>query len=78
MVLKERYKLQTNIIIYHDGYSPIESSQIINGKYTKNFGTEFYCTEIDKQVIRWAKRYGTPVINIYHFETDNNLNILHF
>ncbi|KAA6347024.1 hypothetical protein EZS27_005498 [termite gut metagenome] len=66
------------MIIYHGGYCSIESPEIIKGKYAKDFGTGFYCTEIKQQAVRWAKRYDTPVINIYDFVINHDLNILHF
>lgn len=64
--------------IYHGGYCPIERPEIIDGKYAKDFGAGFYCTELKQQAIRWAKRYDTPRINIYNFKPVDGLNILHF
>ncbi|MDR0865210.1 MAG: DUF3990 domain-containing protein [Candidatus Symbiothrix sp.] len=64
--------------IYHGGYCSIETPKIIEGKYTKDFGTGFYCTGIKEQAERWAKRYDTPTISFYNFQMANNLNILHF
>jgi len=64
--------------IYHGGYCSIESPEIIIGKYAKDFGVGFYCTELKEQAVRWAKRYDTPIISIYNFTTNNNLKILHF
>lgn len=64
--------------IYHGGYNTVEVPEIRIGKYAKDFGTGFYCTELKEQAVRWAKRYDTPTINIYHFEQDAKLKILHF
>ena len=64
--------------IYHGGYCPIELPEIIKGKYAKDFGTGFYCTELKEQAIRWAKRYNTPIISIYDFVINDKLNLLHF
>jgi len=64
--------------VYHGGYCPIEVPQIMEGKYAKDFGTGFYCTEIKEQAIRWAKRYDISIVSIYDFEPVNNLNILYF
>lgn len=66
------------MIIYHGGYCTIEIPEIREGRYTKDFGTGFYCTEIKEQAIRWSKRYDTPTINQYHFEPDACLKTLHF
>ena len=64
--------------IYHGGYNTVEAPEIRIGKYAKDFGTGFYCTELKEQAVRWAKRYDTPTINIYNFEQDDKLKILHF
>lgn len=64
--------------IYHGGYCPIAHPEIIKGKYAKDFGTGFYCTAIQEQAIRWAKRYDVPVVSIYEFKANDDLNILHF
>jgi hypothetical protein len=45
--------------VYHGGYCSIELPEIIAGKYAKDFGAGFYCTEIKEQAARWAKRYTT-------------------
>ncbi|MDR3095411.1 MAG: DUF3990 domain-containing protein [Bacteroidales bacterium] len=67
-----------NMEIYHGGYCLIENPKIIEGKYAKDFGTGFYCTEIREQSVRWAKRYDTPTVNVYNFQIDSNLNIRNF
>ena len=66
------------IEVYHGGYCPVESPEIIIGKYAKDFGGGFYCTELKEQAARWARRYDKPIINIYRFEIDNGLKILRF
>ena len=45
-----------NMEIYHGGYCPIKTPEIIKGKYAKDFGSGFYCTELKEQAIRWAIR----------------------
>ncbi|MCD8193675.1 MAG: DUF3990 domain-containing protein [Tannerellaceae bacterium] len=67
-----------NMEIYHGGYCTIETPEIRMGKYAKDFGTGFYCTEMKEQAIRWARRYDTPIVTTYNFELNNNLNVLHF
>ena len=64
--------------VYHGGYCRIDKPEIIDGKYVKDFGTGFYCTEMKEQAVRWAGRYMTSVISIYNFEQDEKLNTLHF
>jgi hypothetical protein len=64
--------------IYHGGYCTIECPEIREGRYAKDFGRGFYCTELYEQAARWAKRYDTPVVNSYDFVSDDNLKLLHF
>ena len=64
--------------LYHGGYCTIEFPEIIKGKYAKDFGTGFYCTALREQAVRWAKRYDTPVISIYHYDAGHYLKVLHF
>lgn len=64
--------------VYHGSYTIIEKPKILKGKNTKDFGLGFYCTIIREQTIRWAKRYDTPIINIYTVKLNTDLNILEF
>lgn len=64
--------------VYHGSYTIIEKPKILKGKNTKDFGLGFYCTITREQAIRWAKRYDTPIINIYTVKLDTDLNILEF
>ncbi|WP_143443191.1 DUF3990 domain-containing protein, partial [Klebsiella pneumoniae] len=65
-------------IIYHGSFCKIEKPEIKDGKYTKDFGDGFYCTILEKQALRWAKKYDTPVINMYEYNQDESLNIKEF
>jgi hypothetical protein len=64
--------------LYHGGYCPVVTPAIIAGKYAKDFGVGFYCTELKEQAIRWAKRYETPVVSIYSYAPSENLQTLLF
>ena len=50
-------------MIYHGGLIEIRLPEIIKGRYAKDFGVGFYCTEMHEQAIRWAKRFDTPVVS---------------
>ncbi len=65
-------------MVYHGGYIEISSPEIIQGKYTKDFGMGFYCTEIYEQAIRWANRYETAIVSVYDFKPTVDLKILDF
>lgn len=65
-------------IIYHGTNCKVETPEIIRGSYYKDFGDGFYCTILESQAIRWAKKYETPVVNIYEYQQNNKLNIKEF
>ncbi len=64
--------------VYHGSYTAVNKPEIINGKNTKDFGSGFYCTIIREQAERWAKRYNTPIVNMYSLRIDTNLELLEF
>ena len=65
-------------IVYHGSYCEVEQPKIIQGKYTKDFGTGFYCTILEEQAKRWAEKFDTPIINMYEYEPDFDLKIKEF
>ena len=65
-------------IIYHGSYCKIEKPEIKKGKYTKDFGVGFYCTIMEEQAKKWAKKYNTPTINIYEYDENPKLKIKEF
>lgn len=64
--------------IYHGSYMPVENPRIIRGRFTKDFGEGFYCTELKKQAEKWAQRYETPIISIYEYVEKEGLDIKRF
>lgn len=68
----------SKMVVYHGSYTMIKEPHVKSGQYTKDFGNGFYCTIIKEQAERWAKRYSTPMVNIYEMQIDNSLKILEF
>ena len=66
------------MFVYHGSYVEVQQPRIIVGRNTKDFGTGFYCTVIKEQAERLAKRYATPVVNIYSLLINEKLDILEF
>ncbi len=66
------------MLVYHGSYTEVQHPRIIAGRNTKDFGTGFCCTVIKEQAERWAKRYATPVVNIYSLLINEKLDILEF
>ena len=65
-------------LLYHGSSVKIEKPLILPGKNTKDFGPAFYCTVIREQAQRWARRFDTPVVDVYAFLPDGKLNIKEF
>jgi len=65
-------------VIYHGSYCKVDVPKIREGKYTKDFGTGFYCTVLKEQAQKWAKKYDTPNINKYEYDENSKLKIKNF
>lgn len=65
-------------MIFHGRYNEVRLPEIIKGKYAKDFGVGFYCTELQAQAVRWAKRFDTAVVSSYEFMPDATLRELVF
>ena len=64
--------------LYHGSYTKIENPQILEGKYTKDFGIGFYCTVLKEQAERWAGKFDSPWVNVYDYSLKNDLHVLEF
>lgn len=56
----------------------IDTPKIIIFKYTKDFGIGFYCTILEEQAQKWARKFNTPVVNKYEYIENVNLKIKNF
>ena len=65
-------------VIYHGSNCKVDKPEIRTGKYTKDFGNGFYCTILKEQAKKWAKKYKTPVLNLYEYDEEPNLKIKEF
>jgi len=66
------------MIVYHGSYLPIAKPEARKARFSKDFGTGFYCTEILEQATRWARRFDTPTINFYEYKESPDLDVLYF
>jgi hypothetical protein len=41
-------------ILYHGSNVIVQTPKVLINGYYKNFGYEFYCTNLEKQARRWA------------------------
>ena len=51
--------------VYHGSFTTVDTPHIIKGRYAKDFGVGFYCTQLKKQAERWSGKYDTPRVNVY-------------
>jgi len=66
------------MIVYHGGYCEITKPEIRKGKYTKDFGDGFYCTQLEEQAKRWSSKYKTSVITSFEYTQAQTADILSF
>ena len=45
--------------LYHGGPTPVKQPEIRKARYTKDFGTGFYCTEFERQAAIWSTKKST-------------------
>ena len=65
--------------IYHGSNVYVERPKVIANGHYKDFGYGFYCTNLEKQAIRWAmSRRKAHIVNIYEYEEASGLTILRF
>lgn len=68
----------SKLVIYHGSYCKIEKPKILEDKFSKDFGTGFYCTILKSQAEKWARKYDTPIINTYEYDENTDLKIKEF
>ena len=64
--------------VYHGSYTVVKEPKVVKSRNTKDFGNGFYCTIIREQAERCARRYETPMVNVYTVRMDESLKILEF
>lgn len=70
--------IMTSKLYFHGSGEVVTNPELRSGKYAKDFGKGFYCTEIREQAVRWAKRKNTSIVNLYQFPATSDLKILEF
>lgn len=64
--------------VYHGGYRRIETPEIRPVGHAKDFGQGFYCTEVQAQAERRAKRFENHVVSVFDYNEKPNVDILRF
>jgi hypothetical protein len=66
------------MIVYHGGYCAIEKPDVRDSKNNKDFGRGFYCTALQSQANKWARRFDTPIVSAYEYAAPTGLDVLTF
>ena len=48
--------------LYHGSYMAIPSPEIVRGKFTKDFGEGFYCTELKRQAVNYHRNDALKIL----------------
>ena len=64
--------------LYHSNYVKVDKPRVLKGKYTKDFGAGFYCTQLRQQAERWAGKFDTALINVYEYKLKEDMLVLDF
>ena len=52
------------MILYHGGFCAVARPEIRISRNCKDFGQGFYCTGLQSQAERWARRFQASVVSI--------------
>jgi hypothetical protein len=64
--------------VYHGGYCSNEKPEIRLSRNNKDFGPGFYCSALQVQSERWAKRFQTPVVSVFEYTERSDVEVLQF
>ena len=64
--------------IYHGGYCVIKTPEIRPSSHNKDFGQGFYCTTLQTQAERWAKRFERHIISVFDYGESPDIDVLRF
>lgn len=66
-------------VIYHGSNVVVSHPKVLTHGFYKDFGYGFYCTNLEKQAIRWALvKKNNHIVNVYTYRSDSNLKIANF
>jgi hypothetical protein len=66
------------MLLYHGGSCPVPNPEIRVSLHHKDFGQGFYCTGLQLQAERWARRFQTPVVSVFEYTAKNDPQLLRF
>lgn len=68
-----------NTVVYHGSQEIVEFPEIRSHRFYKDFHWGFYCTELERQAVRWATRLGkSGIVNVYRLDNLDGLRVKRF
>ncbi len=65
---------RSKMALYHGSNTIVQKPKILTNGYYKDFGYGFYCTNIEKQALRWAlTKRNSHIVNVYEYEADDQI-----
>lgn len=67
--------LNKNVEVYFGSNRIVNQPKIITDGHYKDFGYGFYCTNFEKQAMRWAlTKKKNHIVNVYSYTGNSDLN----
>lgn len=67
------------MILYHGSNVIVQKPKVLTNGHYKDFGYGFYCTNLEKQAVKWALvKRKKHIVNIYDYKENVDLKICHF
>lgn len=65
--------------LYHGSNVIVQKPKVLTNGHYKDFGYGFYCTNLEKQAIKWAlTKRKSHVVNVYEYRKNVDLKICSF
>lgn len=67
------------MILYHGSNVIVQKPKVLTNGHYKDFGYGFYCTNLEKQAMKWALiKRKNHVVNVYNYNENLELKICSF
>lgn len=67
------------MVLYHGSNVVVQKPKVLTNGHYKDFGYGFYCTNLEKQAVKWALvKRKKHIVNIYDYEENTDLKICRF
>lgn len=67
------------MVLYHGSNVIVQKPKVLTNGHYKDFGYGFYCTNLEKQAVKWALvKRKKHIVNIYDYKENVDLKICHF